>query len=236
MTVLAIESLNAHYGAVQVLHDLSFAVKQGEIVSILGANGAGKTTILLCVSAIKRASSGKILYFGREVQNESSQRLVESGIVQVPEGRRVFAKLTVLENLELGAFVRPEANAVASGIDRAFQLFPALADRRNQLAGTLSGGEQQMLAISRALMGDPKLLLLDEPSMGIAPKLVVKIFETIENLNRQGLSILLVEQKASLALQIASHAIVLETGKIVMSGDSKVLLADSAVQRAYLGM
>ncbi|MFO0874443.1 MAG: ABC transporter ATP-binding protein [Phycisphaerales bacterium] len=225
----------AGYGPLEVLHGVSLEVRRGEVVTLIGANGAGKTSTLMCVSGINRVRSGRILFDGAEIQNTPADRLVRRGLVQVPEGRKIFPRLTVFENLQMGAFTRRDAAGIASDLDRVFSLFPVLRDRRPQQGGTLSGGEQQMLAIGRALMSRPKLLMMDEPSMGIAPLLVLKIFEAIRQLNADGMTILLVEQNARAALKLAQRGYVLETGRMVLSGPAAGLLEDPRVKEAYLG-
>jgi branched-chain amino acid transport system ATP-binding protein len=214
---------------------VSLSVGSGEIVCLIGANGAGKTTALRCLSGLLPLTAGSIAFAGHDLARVPPHRLVEFGLAHVPEGRRIFARLTVLENLKLGAFLRRDAAAVAQDIERAFTLFPILAERRTQAGGTLSGGEQQMLAIARALMSRPRLLLMDEPSMGVAPLIVARIFEAIKALNREGLAILLVEQNARMALAMANRGYVLETGRITVKGLASHLATDERVKRAYLG-
>ncbi len=231
---LELRRINASYGAISVLHDLSLRVDTGEMVSVIGANGAGKTTTLMCISRLMRINSGEILFEGRELNSLPAYKLPSMGLAHVPEGRRVFPGLTVLENLEMGALVR-RGQEISQDFERVYSLFPVLAERKRQLAGTLSGGEQQMLAIGRALMSRPKLLLLDEPSMGIAPILVQKIFETLVQLNKQGMTMLLVEQNANLALAISTRAYVIEVGRVLIEGQGKVLAQDERVRAAYLG-
>lgn len=233
--MLVIENIVTHYGPVEALKGISLEVRQGEIVTLIGANGAGKSTTLRTISGLVRPTAGSIVYEGRELTALSPERIVAMGIAHVPEGRRVFPMMTVLENLELGAFTRKDAAGVRQDMDFVFSLFPRLAERRGQLAGTMSGGEQQMLAIGRALMARPKLLLLDEPSMGLAPLIVENIFRVIQDINRQGTTVLLVEQNAHLALSIADRGYVLETGRIVLGDTARSLLENEAVQRAYLG-
>jgi len=233
--MLVIDSIVTHYGPVEALKGISLEVREGEIVTLIGANGAGKSTTLRTISGLVRPTSGSIKYEGRELTALPPERIVAMGIAHVPEGRRVFPMMTVLENLELGAFPRKDAAGVRQDMEFVFSLFPRLAERRKQLAGTMSGGEQQMLAIARALMARPKLLLLDEPSMGLAPRIVESIFEVIQDINRQGTTVLLVEQNAHLALSIAHRGYVLETGRIVLSGTARSLLENEAVRRAYLG-
>ena len=233
--MLVVENLSVNYGAIRALHQVSCTVKQGEIVALIGANGAGKTTILNTISGIVPSTSGSVSFEGEDITQMAAHLIVRKGISQVPEGRRVFARMSVLENLEMGGFILPGKQEVARGIERAFTLFPRLAERRKQAARTLSGGEQQMLAMGRALMSDPRLLLLDEPSMGLAPMLVEKIFEIVVEINKTGTTIMLVEQNASMALSIAHRAYVLETGEVVLSGDATELARNPEVRKAYLG-
>ena len=233
--LLELSQVDAGYGPIRALHGISLKVHAGEIVTLIGANGAGKTTTLLCCSGIVKPTSGAIRLAGQAIHGLPAHAIVRHGIAQVPEGRKIFPRLSVLENLRLGAFTRSGPAEIADSIDHAFTLFPILAERRHQAGGTLSGGEQQMLAIGRALMSKPKVLLMDEPSRGVAPLLVLKIFETIRTLNAEGLSVLLVEQNARLALKLAHRGYVIETGRIVMEDDAKRLLADPKVQEAYLG-
>jgi len=233
--MLAVENLSVNYGAIRALHQVSCSVKQGEIVALIGANGAGKTTILNTISGIVPSISGSVSFEGEDITHMAAHLIVRKGISQVPEGRRVFARMSVLENLEMGGFILPGKQEVARGIERAFSLFPRLAERRKQAARTLSGGEQQMLAMGRALMSDPRLLLLDEPSMGLAPMLVEKIFEIVDEINKSGTTIMLVEQNAAMALSIAHRAYVLETGEVVLSGDAAELARNPEVRKAYLG-
>lgn len=233
--MLALEDVHSGYGPIEVLKGISLTVNEGEIVTLIGANGAGKTTTLHCISALHPIKKGKITFQGQELRAIPAHRLVELGMAQVPEGRKVFPRQTVLENLELGAFSRKDRGTMTADMEKIFSLFPILKERTTQLAGTLSGGEQQMLVIGRALMSKPKLLLLDEPSMGVAPLLVQRIFETIKRLNDEGMTILLVEQNAHLALQLAKRAYVMETGKIVLEGKGSDLLNDPRIREAYLG-
>jgi branched-chain amino acid transport system ATP-binding protein len=233
--MLAVENLSVNYGAIRALHKVSCFVKQGEIVALIGANGAGKSTILNTVSGIVPSSSGSVTFEGEQITCLPPHLIVRKGISQVPEGRRVFGLMSVQENLEMGGFILPGKQEVARGIERAFTLFPRLAERRTQAARTLSGGEQQMLAMGRALMSNPRLLLLDEPSMGLAPMLVEKIFEIVVEINKAGTTIMLVEQNASMALSIAQRAYVLETGEVVLSGDAAELAGNPDVRKAYLG-
>ncbi len=232
---LELKNLRVSYGKVEALHGISLRVEEGEIVTLLGANGAGKTTTLHAVSGLIRPSGGGILFRGEALHALAPHEVVLRGITQSPEGRRVFAPLTVQENLDLGAFSRKDAAGTAKTLDWIFELFPRLFERKNQLAGTLSGGEQQMLAIGRALMGEPRLLLLDEPSLGLAPILVRSIFDTIRAVNARGVTVLLVEQNARAALKLAHRGYVMELGKVIMEGPAANLLADPQVQNAYLG-
>jgi branched-chain amino acid transport system ATP-binding protein len=233
--VLAIDNLASRYGRIEVLHGISLAVRKGEIVTLIGSNGAGKSTLLRAISGVQPIASGRIMLDDQVIDRWRPHHRVAKGIAQVPEGRQVFTPLSVDENLRLGAIVRRDGD-VGSDLDKIYVMFPALAERRSNAAGNLSGGQQQMLAIGRALMARPKLLLLDEPSMGLAPVLVEQIFGTIEMLRRRGLTILLVEQNANVALTIADRGYVIETGRIVMTGTGKELLNDARVRTAYLGM
>lgn len=230
-----INDLNVHFGGIHALKGISLRVEDGEIVTLIGANGAGKTTTLRTASGLKRPTSGSVAINGTDITNRSAQDRVKMGLVHVPEGRHVFPGMTVLENLELGAYTRKDRAGIAASLDEVYQRFPLLAERRKQTAGTLSGGEQQMLAMGRALMGDPKILLLDEPSMGLAPLLVQEIFDIIRAINEAGTTILLVEQNANMALQVAHRAYVMETGAIVLSGTSAELSDTDDIKRAYLG-
>jgi branched-chain amino acid transport system ATP-binding protein len=236
--MLKVESVNAFYGAIHALRNLSIHVSPAEIVTLLGANGAGKTTLMKVVSGIHPLSKGRLFFQGQNLVGVPAERILQLGIGQVPEGRQLFAPLTVLDNLLLGAYIRfkrKEKKEVLKDLDSIFDLFPVLKDRQKQRAGTLSGGEQQMLAIGRALMAKPQLLLLDEPSMGLAPMLVNLIFNSIQILPRRGTTILLVEQNAKAALKIANRGYVLETGRIILEGETRDLLDNKEVQRAYLG-
>lgn len=233
--MLQIKNLNVHYGVIHALKDITLTVNQGEIVTLIGANGAGKTTTLRTISGLNKATSGEILLEGKEITNLSASQRVEMKISQVPEGRRIFPEMSVLENLELGAFLRKDKIEIKKDIAHIYELFPILGNRKKQMAGTLSGGEQQMLAMGRALMSRPKILLLDEPSMGLAPLLVREIFEIIKNINSTGTTILLVEQNARMALSIAHRAYVIETGSIVLSGTGEELSHSDEIQKAYLG-
>ncbi len=233
--MLAVENLHVSYGAIKALHGVSLKVEKGSIVTLIGANGAGKSTTLRALSGLVK-SQGSILYNGEEVSKVAAHKIVGKGLCHVPEGRMVFPNLTVAENLKMGAYLQKDKKWIASQTDYVFGLFPRLKERENQAAGTLSGGEQQMLAIGRALLSNPKFLMLDEPSLGIAPLLVKTIFERIVEINReQGLTILLVEQNANLALDVSSYAYVLETGKVLLEGPSATLKADPKVQECYLG-
>lgn len=231
--MLEVKDLHVHFGVIHAIKGISFEVNQGEIVSLIGANGAGKTTTLRSLSGLKKPTSGTITLEGTELKASSPQSRVSRGLSQVPEGRRVFPEMTVQENLDLGGFLRKDRGH--EELDHIFDRFPILAERRKQLAGTLSGGEQQMLAMGRALMAKPKVLLLDEPSMGLAPLLVQEIFDIIVSINQTGTTVLLVEQNAHMALQIAHRAYVMETGSIVLSGEAKALAQTDEVRRAYLG-
>lgn len=233
--MLKVKDLNVFYGAIHALKGISFEVNQGEIVSLIGANGAGKTTTLHSVSGLIKSSSGLVEFMGKNITNMTADKIVKVGLGHIPEGRRVFQNLTVHENLELGAFAVKDKNFIKNEYDKIMTLFPRLKERRKQLAGTLSGGEQQMLAMGRALMSNPKMLLLDEPSMGLAPIIVKSIFDIIKACNDEGMTILLVEQNAKMALSISDRAYVLETGKISMEGNASKLLNDENVKKAYLG-
>lgn len=233
--MLKVKELNVHYGAIKAINQVNFEVHEGEIVSLIGANGAGKSTILKAISGLHRPTSGDILFRDAPIQKLSTKRIVQLGISQVPEGRHVFRGLTVLENLEMGAFLRKDKAAVQKDFKMVFERFPILEERKKQDTATLSGGEQQMVAMGRALMSKPKLLLLDEPSMGLAPIFIKEIFSIIETINQQGTTILLIEQNAKVALEISARGYVLETGDVVQSGSGKELLTSDEVQKAYLG-
>jgi branched-chain amino acid transport system ATP-binding protein len=233
--MLKISGLNVHYGVIHALKDVKLEVEQGSIVALIGSNGAGKTTLLRTISGLIKATSGSVLYLGKDILVEKPQKLPKLGLVQVPEGRKIFAGLSVYENLMMGAYLRLDKTDILLDIAKIYERFPILGARKHQDAATLSGGEQQMLAISRALMAKPKLLLLDEPSMGLAPILVKEIFSIIKEINQQGTTILLVEQNAFQALKIADKAYVLETGSVVLSGTGQELLNSSEVQKVYLG-
>lgn len=233
-TLLKVEGINVYYGAIHAIKDISFQVNQGEIVTLIGANGAGKTTTLQTVSGLLRSKTGSILFDGQDINTVSADKLVGRGLAQVPEGRRVFLQMSVEENLEMGAYTQPPAG-VPRDLEMVYDLFPRLKERRSQVAGTLSGGEQQMLAMGRALMSSPHLLMLDEPSMGLAPILIEQIFQIVKELHEAGTTILLVEQNAQMALSIATRAYVMETGKVTLSGTGEELLHNDDVRRAYLG-
>lgn len=233
--MLELQNLNVYYGAIHALRNVNLKINQGEIVTLIGANGAGKTTTLRTISGIEKAKSGKILYDGQELNSQSASGIVKLGISHVPEGRRVFSTMSIYENLELGAFTRSDKSQIKKDLDHVFSLFPVLLERKNQFAGTLSGGEQQMLAMGRALLSKPKLLLLDEPSMGLAPLIVKGIFSIIKDINKKGTTILLVEQNANMALQCADRAYIMKNGQIDIEGDAKDLLNDEQVKNAYLG-
>ena len=226
--------VHVYYGAIHAVKDVSFHVDEGEIVTLIGANGAGKTTTLQTVSGLLHSRTGSITFMGKPIQAVPADKLVAHGLAQVPEGRRVFQQMTVEENLEMGAFTQP-GSTIAPNLEKVYDNFPRLKERRKQVAGTLSGGEQQMLAMGRALMSNPKLLMLDEPSMGLAPILVEQIFDIIRRLHQKGTTILLVEQNARMALSVADRGYVLETGRVTLTGQGRELLADEAVKKAYLG-
>jgi len=233
--MLKIDNINVYYGAIHALKGISVEVNVGEIVTLIGANGAGKSTILRTISGLLKPKTGTISFEGQSIAGMAAQEIVKLSISQVPEGRRVFSNMTVLENLELGAYIRKDNKEIKEDIEKIFDRFPQLTKRRSQLAGTMSGGEQQMLAMGRALMSRPRLLLLDEPSMGLAPLLVREIFSIIKEINATGTTVLLVEQNAHMALSIAHRAYVLETGRIILAGDAKELAASEEVRKAYLG-
>lgn len=233
--MLEIQDLRVSYGAIEAVKGLSLSVPQGKIVALVGANGAGKSTTLRTISGLIKAKSGKILFKGKDITNWPAQKVVKLGISMVPEGRRVFPDLTVYENLLLGAFTRADKAAIARDLEAVYTLFPRLEERREQLAGTLSGGEQQMLAVGRALMSDPELLMMDEPSLGLAPVLVQEIFALIKRINESGKTILLIEQNARAALELSDYAYVLETGVVALEGPGKGLLRDDRVRKVYLG-
>ncbi|MGO2082369.1 ABC transporter ATP-binding protein [Vagococcus sp.] len=235
MVMLKVDNLSVHYGMIHAVKKVSFEVKQGEIVSLIGANGAGKTTILHTLSGLVKPSEGTMTFMDEPLEKMPAAKIVKSGLIQVPEGRHIFSGLTVLENLELGAYLYPNRAESQMIMKTVFERFPVLAERKNQEASTLSGGEQQMLAMGRALMSRPKLLLLDEPSMGLAPIFIREIFSIIKEINQQGTTVLLIEQNAKMALSIADRGYVLETGKLVLEGTGENLLQSSEVQKAYLG-
>lgn len=233
--MLEVKNLSVHYGMIQAVRNVDFTVNEGEIVSLIGANGAGKSTILKTLSGLIRPSEGEIVYLGENIASTSAKKIVEKGLVQVPEGRHVFPGLTVKENLELGAFLRKDKEEIQKDMEAVFERFPILKERKDQDAQTLSGGEQQMLAMGRALMSRPKLLLLDEPSMGLAPIFIREIFKIIQEIQKTGTTVLLIEQNAKMALSISNRAYVLETGSVVLSGTGQELLESDEIQKAYLG-
>ena len=235
MSLLKVTDLKVSYGGIDALRGISFDVEEGEIVTLIGANGAGKSTTLRTICGLVRPSAGRIVYDGRDITSQSTQRIVSEGIALVPEGRRVFDNLTVKENLLIGAYLRKDKESIQADVEHVYELFPRLKEREWQSAGTLSGGEQQMLAVGRAMMMRPRILMMDEPSLGLAPLIVKDIFSIIRALNETGMTILLIEQNANAALRCAHHAYVLETGRITMSGTGASLLADQRVQDAYLG-
>ena len=234
-SLLTVENLTVYYGAIQALRGISFSVNEGEVITLIGSNGAGKTTTLHAISNIIKKTGGKVLFQDQDITSVPADSIVRTGLIQVPEGRRIFSNLTVRENLEMGAFTRKDKPGIKADMENVFELFPRLKERIKQLAGTLSGGEQQMLAMGRALMAKPKLLLLDEPSMGLAPILVDEIFSIIQKINKDGTTILLVEQNAFKALSIADRAYILETGSVVKTGAASDLISDDSVRSAYLG-
>jgi branched-chain amino acid transport system ATP-binding protein len=233
--MLKVDDINVYYGNIQALKGVSLEVKEGEIVTLIGANGAGKSTLLKTLSGLLKPKSGTIHYLDGSISGKAPQSIVKTGISHVPEGRRVFANMSVEENLELGAYLRKNTKEIRKDMEHVYELFPRLQERRKQISGTLSGGEQQMLAMGRAIMAKPKLLLLDEPSMGLAPLMVKNIFQIIEKVNREGTTILLVEQNANMALSIADRAYVIETGKVVASGSASELQSSEQIKKAYLG-
>lgn len=235
MRVLEVENLSVNYGVIEAVKEVNFYVEEGEVVTLIGANGAGKTTILRTISGLIRPKSGNITFYDEQIEKISARKIVAKGLSQVPEGRHIFPGLTVLENLEMGAFLKKNRSENQENLKKIFQKFPRLQERKNQDAATLSGGEQQMLAIGRALMSQPRLLLLDEPSMGLAPIFIQEIFNIIQEIQQQGTTVLLIEQNATKALAIADRGYVLETGKIVLSGTGKDLLSSQEVRKAYLG-
>ena len=235
MALLEIKDLEVNYGVIKAIKGVSFDVNEGEIIALIGANGAGKTTILHTITGLIQAKKGSIVFDGKELTKTPPHKIVSMGMAHVPEGRRIFQQLSVLENLKLGAYTRKDKSEIASTVKMVYERFPRLEERKNQVAGTLSGGEQQMLAMGRALMSKPRIILMDEPSMGLSPLLVSEIFDIIKVINESGTTVLLVEQNAKKALSIADRAYVLETGKITLSGDAKDLINDESVKKAYLG-
>ena len=235
MSLLEVKDLQVYYGMIHAIKGVSFHVEEGEIIALIGANGAGKTTILHTVSGLLSAKSGQVLFDGRDVTKTPPHKIVSLGMAQVPEGRRVFSQMTVYQNLKMGAYSRKDKEETEAAISMVYKRFPRLEERRNQIAGTLSGGEQQMLAMGRALMSHPKIILMDEPSMGLSPILVGEIFDIIRSVNEAGTTVLLVEQNARKALGIANRAYVLETGRVVKDGDTRVLMDDEDIRKAYLG-
>ena len=233
--LLKVSGLKVAYGGIQAVKGVSFEVNEGELVSLIGANGAGKSTTLKAITGLQPAAAGDIEYLGKSIKGQGPWDLVKQGLIMVPEGRGTFTRMTITENLQMGAFVRNDDAQIALDIEKVFAIFPRLKERRNQLAGTMSGGEQQMLAMGRALMAKPKVLLLDEPSMGLSPIMVDKIFEVVNDIHQRGTTILLVEQNASRALQLASRGYVMDSGEVTMSGEAKALLNDPKVRAAYLG-
>lgn len=235
MALLEIKDLEVNYGVIKAIKGVSFDVNEGEIIALIGANGAGKTTILHTITGLIQAKKGSIVFDGKELTKTPQHKIVSMGMAHVPEGRRIFQQLSVLENLKLGAYTRKDKSEIASTLKMVYERFPRLEERKNQVAGTLSGGEQQMLAMGRALMSKPRIILMDEPSMGLSPLLVSEIFDIIKVINESGTTVLLVEQNAKKALSIADRAYVLETGNITLSGDAKDLINDESVKKAYLG-
>lgn len=235
MAMLEVKDLNVYYGMIQALKGISFEVNEGEVIALIGANGAGKTTTLHALTGLVPAKSGSILFEGQDIRKIPAHKIVSMGMAHVPEGRRVFAQLSVYENLKMGAYTRKDKEEIKQTLEMVYKRFPRLEERKNQLAGTLSGGEQQMLAMGRALMSHPKIILMDEPSMGLSPIFVNEIFNIIKDVSADGVTVLLVEQNAKKALSIANRAYVLETGKIILSGDAKELMNDESVKKAYLG-
>ena len=236
MALLELESVDAFYGRIQALRGMSVRVEEGEVVALIGSNGAGKTTTLRTISGLMHPQAGTIRFDGKDITRTPPSRIVEMGICQSPEGRRLFARMTVIDNLRMGAYSRNDRKGIVDDMDRVFTLFPRLQERREQIAGTLSGGEQQMLAMGRALMARPKLMMLDEPSLGLAPILIETIFSIVREINSQGTTVLLVEQNANKALEVSNRGYVLETGVVVQEGTGRELLASAEVQKAYLGM
>ncbi|MDO5653501.1 MAG: ABC transporter ATP-binding protein [Brachymonas sp.] len=234
-TLLQVTGLEVAYGAINAVKGIDFEVHEGELVSLIGSNGAGKTTTMKAITGLLPIKNGDILYLGKSIKGRGAWDLVREGLIMIPEGRGVFTRMTIIENLQMGAFIRNDKAGIAQDIDRMFELFPRLKERRNQLAGTMSGGEQQMLAMARGLMSQPKVLLLDEPSMGLSPILVDKVFEVVQDVHKLGMTLLLVEQNASRALGIANRGYVMESGEITMEGEARKMLADPKVRAAYLG-
>ena len=234
-TLLQVTGLEVAYGAINAVKGVDFEVQEGELVSLIGSNGAGKTTTMKAIAAMLPIKNGDILFLGKSIKGRGAWDLVKEGLVMIPEGRGVFTRMTITENLQMGAFIRNDKAGIEEDIDRMFELFPRLKERRNQLAGTMSGGEQQMLAMARGLMSQPKVLLLDEPSMGLSPIMVDKIFEVVEDVHKQGVTMLLVEQNASRALSIADRGYVMESGLVTMTGEARQMLSDPKVRAAYLG-
>ena len=235
MAMLEVKNLKVHYGVIQAIKGISFEVNEGEVIALIGANGAGKTTTLQTITGMLKPSEGEILFEGQDIVKVPGHKIVSMGMAHVPEGRRVFAELSVYENLKLGAYTRKDKNEIAESLAKVYKSFPRLEERKNQLAGTLSGGEQQMLAMGRALMSKPKIILMDEPSMGLSPIFVEEIFHIIREISASGTTVLLVEQNAKKALAIANRAYVLETGNIVLSGDAKEMMNNDSIKTAYLG-
>ena len=236
MAMLEIKDIEVFYGVIQAIKGISFEVNEGEVIALIGANGAGKTTILHTITGLLSPKKGSVVFEGKDITKVPAHKIVSLGMAHVPEGRRVFAELSVYQNLKMGAYTRKDKAEIAQTLEMVYKRFPRLEERKNQLAGTLSGGEQQMLAMGRALMSHPKIIVMDEPSMGLSPILVNEIFDIIQEVSAGGTTVLLVEQNAKMALGIANRAYVLETGKVVMSGDAKEMLADDKVRKAYLGM
>lgn len=235
MAMLEVKDMEVYYGMIQAIKGISFEVNEGEVIALIGANGAGKTTILHTITGLLSPKKGSVVFEGKDITKVAAHKIVSLGMAHVPEGRRVFAELTVYENLKMGAYTRKEKSEIEQTLSMVYQRFPRLKERKNQLAGTLSGGEQQMLAMGRALMSHPKIIVMDEPSMGLSPILVNQIFDIIEEVSKSGTTVLLVEQNAKKALSIADRAYVLETGKIVLDGDAQALLNDDSIKKAYLG-
>jgi branched-chain amino acid transport system ATP-binding protein len=236
VALLELENVEASYGRIRALRGISLVAEKGEIVALIGSNGAGKTTTLRTISGLMHPAAGRVVFDGKDITNEQPDRIVQLGICQSPEGRRLFTRMTVIDNLRMGAYTRSNAAEIRKDMDRVFELFPRLKERRNQISGTLSGGEQQMCAMGRALMAKPKLLMLDEPSLGLSPILVETIFDIVREINAQGTPVLLVEQNAHMALEVANRGYVMETGTIVQTGTGKELLNSEEVQKAYLGI